>query len=470
MPLRPLSLCGEAPRGKPHGCLLRRSKAYGYEGWILAKKGENFLRNKIMNFNTKKGKNRIIRLYHNLSSRQWVCFLFGSAMGVIIWTFSSSAVQDVIIFSAFLFALFFAGRGNFAWKQPAGIAFVILLIHHFIMLPFSVSPEMSVKDTGRMLEVLAGAFAIPVIFNTDKKISRAIFYSAVGITLTLAYDLVRMAFYLGPDILVKAHSFRPFILNHSNVASMMAGLSFFVFSYHIPQFLPGFSGGWERKSLWPVLGCVAGGLVCLAYLIIAASRGPQITFALAFVFSGLIIPRGRNKLIWLIIIIILGAVLLANYKHINPRFAEKKTMTGFSERDKVWKHTWQLAQESPWFGYGYGKRNFEMNYYASQPPRANYHFPHCHQYWLKLLFEYGWTGACLYAAAWLILAISLLRRILTAQTLGDRLLPGVIALMLLFIHLYGLGDYPDNIVQVAQIWLIPAALVALTGRNRESES
>jgi O-antigen ligase len=404
---------------------------------------------------------KIKSVYDALSVKTWACFLAGAAMGVIIWTFSSSALQDVIVFGAFLFALFFAERGKLAWKQPAGAAFVILLIYHFITLPFSVSPEMSVNDTVRMLEVLAGAFAIPVVFNTDKKISRAIFYSAVGIALTLAYDLVRMAVYLGPDILAKAHSFRPFILNHSNVASMMAGLSFFVFLYQVPQYLPRLAGGRERASFWPALGCLAGGLVCVAYLFIAASRGPQIAFALAFVFSGLIMPGWRNKLIWLTILVILGAAILVNYKHINPRFAEKKTMAGFSERDRVWKHTWQLVQEKPWFGHGYGKRNFEMNYYASQPPRANYHFPHCHQYWLKLLFEYGWTGLGLYAAAWLILAVSLLHRISTAPTLGDRLLPGAIALMLLFIHLYGLGDYPDNIVQVAQVWLIPAALVAL---------
>ena len=35
-----------------------------------------------------------------------------------------------------------------------------------------------------------------------------------------------------------------------------------------------------------------------------------------------------------------------------------------------------------------------------------------------------------------------------ARTLDERLLPGVIALMLLFIHIYGLGDYPDNIVLI----------------------
>ncbi len=394
-----------------------------------------------------------------LSARSWVRFIAGAAMGVIIWKFSATAVQDVIVFGASLGALFFAYRGKAAWRQPAGVAFVILLVYHLFTLPFSISPEMSIHDTEGMIEILAGAFAIPVIFNTDKKIARALFYSAVGIALVLGYDLVRMTYYLGPAIFAKAHSFRPFILNHSNVASMMAGLSFFVFLYFI----------WEnRKSLWPALGCLAGGLVCLAYLVIAASRGPQIAFALAFAFSGLLLPGWKLKFAWVAAIIVLGAVLLINFHRINPRFAEKKTMSGFSERDKVWKHTWELVKEKKWFGYGYGKGNFEMNYYASQPPRASFHFPHCHQYWLKLLFEYGLTGFCLYALAWLLLAIGLLRRIWAGRTLDERLLPGTIALMLLFIHIYGLGDYPDNIVQVAQIWLIPAALVVIAARSSVS--
>lgn len=403
---------------------------------------------------------KIKRLYNTLSAKAWVRFIAGTAIGVLIWTFSSSALQDAIVFGAFLYALFFAERGKTAWKQPAGIAFIILLIHHLTSLPFSVSPEMSVHDTGRLFEVLAGAFAIPVVFNTDKKISRALFYSAVAIALTLGCDLIRMSYYLGADIFTKAHSFRPFILNHSNVASMMAGLSFFV--------LLGFIWQW-RKSLWPALACLTGSIICLAYLIIAASRGPQIAFALAFAFSGLILRGWRNKLIWLASLIVLGTVLFINYKQVNPRFVEKSTMTGFSERDKVWTHTWQLINKEKWFGYGYGKRNFEMNYYASHPPQAKYHFPHCHQYWLKLLFEYGWFGVGLYAAAWLILAAGLLHKIFTAQTLNDRILPGVIALMLLFIHLYGLGDYPDNIVQTAQIWLIPAALVVIKQKKESPE-
>lgn len=399
------------------------------------------------------------QIYNALAETRWMRFAAGTVIGILVWKFSSNALSDILVFGAFIYALFHAERGWPAWKQPAGIAFIILLIHHFLSLPFSVSPEMSINDTSRLLEILAGAFAIPVIFNDRQKISKALLYSAVAIALTLAYDLVRMSYYLGADILTEAHSFRPFILNHSNVASMMAGLSFFVFLYFIWQ---------VRKDFWPLLGWISGLVICLAYLIIAASRGPQIAFVLAFACTGFILPGWRRKLIWVAVVVVLGTLLFTGYKHINPRFVEKSTMKNFSERDKVWKHTWELVKHEKWFGYGYGKRNFEMNYYASRPPQARYHFPHCHEYWLKLLFEYGWFGFILYAAAWSILAVSLMRQIFLSPTLEERLLAGTVGLMLLFIHFYGLGDYPDNIVQTAQIWLIPAALAAI--RNQKSEA
>ena len=75
-------------------------------------------------------------------------------------------------------------------------------------------------------------------------------------------------------------------------------------------------------------------------------------------------------------------------------------------------------------------------------------------------------GLLLHLAAWLILAWQLLRRIYCEPTFTARLLPGTIALMLLCIHLYGLGDYPDNLVQMVQIWLIPVALVIMPTRRR----
>jgi len=434
-------------------------------------------------------------------------FAAASAVALLVWTFSSKALQDILVFGAFLFALTRAGLGAGAWKQPAGIAFIVVALHLVLSLPFAEHPRLSLRDFSGFLEVLAGAFAIPVIFNTREKIAAALFYSAVAVALTLGYDLARLAYHLGPALLAKGHIFTPFILNHANVASMLAGAAIFVFLQRglciiaerncCPVRHPAFarqrrtSAGRPARALRSflseagsgvpasprlrrascrqasVLVCLLGILICLAHMVIMASRGPQIAFVLAVGGAGLLIPSRGGKLVWFLIVVLAAGALIMNIEHVNPRFLEKKSMSNFSERDKVWQHTWNLSSQHPWFGYGYGKRNFEAIYYANQPPKSRFHYPHSHQFWLKLLFEFGWTGLALHLAAWVILGISLVRCVWRQPTFTERLLPGTVGIILCFIHLYGLGDYPDNIVMVAQFWLIPVALVLMKKTDDE---
>lgn len=399
------------------------------------------------------------------------------AAALLVWTFSAKAVQDLLVFGAFLFALTRAGVSGQAWKQPAGIAFVIVALHMVLSLLGSENPRLSLRDFSGFLEVLAGAFAIPVLFNTRAKIASALFYSAIAIALTLGYDLVRVAYHLGTASLTMGHIFTPFILNHANVASMMAGSAIFVFFQHGFRIIAGrnvypASGGCmlslSARHLALLLVCLLGILICLAHIIMMASRGPQIAFAITIIVAGLLIPGRGGKLLWFLFIALAAGALIANIGHVNPRFLEKKSMSNFSERDKVWTHTWALTKQRPWLGYGYGKRNFEAIYYSTQPPKSTFHYPHPHQFWLKLLFEFGWPGLILHALAWGILAIGLWRCVLASPVFTDRLLPGTVGLMLCFIHLYGLGDYPDNIVLMAQFWLIPIALVLMAHQKQKT--
>ena len=383
-----------------------------------------------------------------------VQFVVGTMTGIIVWKLSATVVQDILVYGAFLFALTRASRGARAWKQPAGIAFVVILIYMILSLPFSMHPALSWRDFSGMLKIIAGAFTIPVIFNTRAKIEAALFYSVTAITCVLGYDLIRLTTFLGPNLLVQAHIFKPFIFNHSNVASMMAGTSALVLFY--------FSWQWRRRRRpWQFSGCLLGILICLAHLVIMASRGPQIAFILTCGGAVFLIPGRGIKLLGFLIILLAGCALFVNIEHVNPRFLEKKSMSNFSERDKVWTHTWNLACQRPWLGYGYGKRNFEAVYYNTQPPKSIFHYPHPHQFWLNLLFEFGWPGLILNLLAWLILALGLWRRVFAQPTFTDRLLPRTVGLIFCFIHLYGLGDYPDNIVLMAQFWLIPVALVLM---------
>src|ERR1035437_8509248 len=102
-----------------------------------------------------------------------VQFVVWTVTGIIVWKLSATVVQDILIYGAFLFALTraFRLRQDFggqsrdmdAWKQPAGIAFVVILIHMILSLPFALHPALSLRDFSGMLKIFAGAFAIPVI-------------------------------------------------------------------------------------------------------------------------------------------------------------------------------------------------------------------------------------------------------------------------------------------------------------------
>ena len=91
-----------------------------------------------------------------------------------------------------------------------------------------------------------------------------------------------------------------------------------------------------------------------------------------------------------------------------------------------------------------------------------------------LIYTHGWVlalwiagymivplvGMGLLALAWGALGLRLLRTIWVTPPGEERRLAMGIGLMLVAIHAYGMGDFPDGIVQSAQLWLIPAALVA----------
>lgn len=378
--------------------------------------------------------------------------LLWTAVALLVWTRSQWAIQDALVFGAFIYALRHPARAAAAWKNPAGIAFAILLVHEIARIPFSTDPGLSFRAFVRMIEIYAGMFAITCVFNTSSKIKSALFYSAVAIALTLAFDLVRLYYHLGDQLFEKAHVFKPFILNHSNVASMMAGAACIVFFLFL----------WEnRHSFLAALSCGAGMAISVFYKIVVASRGPQIAFALTCALVGFLMPGWRRKAAWLVFILA-GTWLLVSFSGvINRRMLEEDSMKNLSERTVVWSHTVSLSNERPFFGYGFGRRLFRNIYYSTNPPESRFDFPHAHQFWLKILFEYGWTGLFLHAAAWILLAARLIVCIYRERnTFSERLLPGTIALLIAFVMIYGMGDFPDNIVKIMQYWLVPAALVA----------
>ncbi len=386
----------------------------------------------------------------------------GLALAVLVWRYSSKAITDLFLYGAFIAALPQAGRGRRFWRNPAGYAFILLLAYLLLSLPLSADPMASLRDLANLGKYLGFAFAIPVLFGRREALEGLLGYSAVALTLILGFDLARLAWVLRGALWSQARLHEPFILNHPNVASMMAGMAFFVLLY--------FAWTWRRQPLRLAL-CLAGMAIHLVYLYTLASRGPQLAFVLACGALLFVLPRWYLKLGIVILAEVLVVLALTHPGWLNRRFADRRTMATFSERDKVWRHTWRLAGERLALGHGYGKKVFERVYYASRPPPATFHYPHCHEYWLKILFEHGMVGVALYLAAWGCLAARLLRAVFRAPTFTARLLPATVGLLLLFGHLYGLGDFPDSVVQAAMIWLVPVALVVTApAPGKESSS
>ncbi len=390
-----------------------------------------------------------------LYEKRWssLCrFLLCTALGVFVWNFASNGFQETLIWICFLYALFKMRKGAWhVWRNSAGIAFVLVLIYMIVSLPVSTEPVSSIRDFIKLVDVLAAVFAISIIFGNEGRIRSALFYTALALTCVFTMDLIRLSVNLRADIFKEAHFFQPFFMSHPNNASMAAGCAALLALYFV---------WYRRNSGWQCCAWLVAVFINVFYLIVLASRGPQFAFAVTVALSGLVmLPGWRKKAVWLLIMCVAGVIVITQIGEINPRFKEKNSMAGLCERNIVWQYTWELSKNHPVIGHGYGKRIFQDVYYSSNPPEASFIFPHPHEYWLYILFSHGWLGLVLYAGAWALLAIRIVRHLARLETFRERALPGMIALLLVFIHVYGLGDWPTNIVYVMLLWLIPAALV-----------
>lgn len=374
-------------------------------------------------------------------------------LAAVVWLFPSKGVQDVVLWAGFVYAVASPRRVFLKiWLTPAGMAVLALGVYTLVVLPFGYNPAMSARDIFKMSDVFAFAFAVPALFNTRRRIESAVLYSAILFTLVFGFDLIRLVIELKSDLFSGAHAFEPFILIHSNVQSMVSGCAFFVLCH--------FAWKW-RSEVMRVAACIAGIAVHLAYQIVLAGRGPQIAFVAAIAVAGfLLLPKWRQKLLWTVLLAAGICVTISRIDSVNARFTDAASMSGFCGRDVVWRHTFELAGNHPITGYGFGRRVFDEVYYESSesPPESPFYFSHPHNYWLYVLFAQGWLGMVFHFVLWGLLGIRLLRYIGRLNTVSARTLPVAVTACLVFLHVYGMGDWPSDAVCFALIWLVPVAL------------
>jgi len=380
-----------------------------------------------------------------------------TALAVVVWRFYSKLPMILFACGMAWYALARRSRGAGAWRNAAGTAFIVLLAAIILLLPFSVSPRLAARSFALVIPVLVVTAAIPAVFDTRERIESSLLYSAVAVTLILAVDLGRLAWLLRDELVRRARNTLPYVLNHPNVASMVAGAAVVVFVYF----------AWKhRRNPSRLSLCIAAVIVDLAYMVVMSSRGPQLAFAATCFLFGILLPGWRRKLVWFGVLAALALLAYGNIEHVNRRFTRPDTRT-LNERNKVWAHTYKLATDRPVLGHGFGKKVFEKIYYESDEPRSKHMFPHPHNYWLKVLFESGWAGVGLHLAAWLLLGIRLARHTFKRASLSERLLPGTVMMILCLVHLYAVADYPDEAVRIMQLWLIPVSLVLTRSRPEE---
>jgi len=374
----------------------------------------------------------------------------GFLLALQIWYGDSKGIVDVLLWGSGCYAAYRWRRLWPLWRNVSGLAFLAFAAFVLLALPLATRPELAGRDLVKVAKVMVAMLGVGAIFDTRAKLRTAMLYSAAAITLVLAADLLRLLLLLGPSLLAEARYTEPFVLNHPNVASMMGILAGWVWV-----------GEACRRRRWLLL---LPALLCLLYLVALASRGPQLAGAVSLATACLVAPlTWRRRALAAGLYGVIGLVVVLNASRIAPRFLEADTMRTFSSRDLVWRRTATLCAQRPLLGYGYGKKSFDAAFRATQPPSEWFHYPHAHQYWLKNAFEFGLVGVALLALAWGCLALRLLRTIWGSPPGEERIFAVSVALMLVAIHGYGLGDFPDGIVQSAQLWLIPAALLATRG-------
>ncbi len=387
-------------------------------------------------------------------------WLVGLGLTLVLVKFSSSGVHDLLLWGLATTALVQSrGRILAPWRRWYAVFFLIHLATVLGLTCLADNPVGVLRDLSKTATPLALALALPVLLPTARRITLMLNCLAWTITLLAAWDLIRIVSALGRSAWGQARFYQPYLLNHPNVASMAAGVALLIFM------IPLFMRPWSWRSLFWRLVPLA---ILASYLLILASRGPQLAFGITVVLCGLLLPGWRAKTGWFTCMAIFGILISANIATINPRFAEKNSMKNLSERTFVWQHTWTLSKQHWMAGYGYGKKTFQQVYYSSNPPASRFTYPHCHQYWLAQFFHTGAIGTLLLLLAWGALGVGLIRALTGAPPASPLLRPllGSVLMIGVFIHVYGLADYPDSIVAHLLLW-VPGVGVALLGLHQK---
>lgn len=241
----------------------------------------------------------------------------------------------------------------------------------------------------------------------------------------------------------------------------------------------------HRKIIYWACGAV--GLVLVG---LYGSRSPLLVLpVIALIF--LVVSKSWKTLLALLLAGTLTVTWLGNQKDLGfleryKSLGEVKTYVtdaGLSDRLSLWEGMFEIIDQRPWLGYGYGwkklawvinedgfaekwnaEKNAKTTYYLKETGRAAYGRVNPHNYPLQVIFEIGFPGLGLALAFWLSLlgktALSLRQHEDEAQKLRFVLLLGVMAYLLLnFANGYWVGSVANVAMVLAGMLLSLLAAV-----------
>jgi len=381
----------------------------------------------------------------------------GTLVAFWLWDARTSGLQDALLILAFLYALWHYQHTSWAvWRQPAGLIALAVAAFMLIQIPFGVAPAIAWKASLKNADFIALAIALPALLGGPRRLGIALLSAALALTTVITADLARLAGTYGSRLADRARWDPNPALNHPNITAMAAAIAFILLA----------SLAWrERRHRGVSLFCTTAMLLNLAYVILMRSRAVEVALVVACGAALVMATRNRRtRLIAATIVAIgLAAVFLTN-----PRFRQIGHVSALMDRNVVWAHTWQLIQQRPVLGHGFGETVFVNTYHTTHPPRSKHRFYHPHQYWLNTLFAYGLIGAALQATMWITLLLGLLPVLPGSLGRQGSVLPATVFAMILCLQIGGLVDCAPNVVGLTTILTVPVALLASSTRPRHT--
>jgi O-antigen ligase len=132
------------------------------------------------------------------------------------------------------------------------------------------------------------------------------------------------------------------------------------------------------------------------------------------------------------------------------QLAAIRAQGGLGDRSTLYRDTWRMALDKPWFGWGMASYPHVFMLYNTQQPDSRDRLPRfyssAHNDWLQALAEHGFVGAALLALCALV-PLRGLRRADLAHTTPFCLMTGCAAVLL-----YALIEFPFGNVAVVLTW------------------